>query len=111
MGGGTAFKCAAGTLRYDVRFVKEGWGLPYGISYLPGFRPRLLQPLSTVRDGLDALTDAASGESPPVEETSTEASALPRRSGQPRLESPAAPQQKADQVTRTNRPARSSGNV
>lgn len=103
-----AFICSTGTIRYQVHFVKESHSLPDGIHYRLDFKPRLLQAKHTYQHELDAVMDVTCGESPAVEEASTEASASPRRSDEPEPGSPTSLLQQAGCGSRARRFACSS---
>lgn len=59
-------------MRYHVLFVKKWWRLLDDMHYLPDFKPKFLQPMSTVEGEPDAVMDAVSQESFAVKEISTE---------------------------------------
>lgn len=104
----TALTCAANTIKLYVYFVEKRYGLPDSTHYLPGSKPRFLQPACTSRDDPGAVKDAACGKSCAVEEASTEAPAAPRRSDKPKLEGLAAVTEQADCGICTSWPACSS---
>lgn len=104
----TAITCTADIIRFQVHLVKERYGLPDGVHYLPDFKPKILRPPSTSQDDLDSVADAVCGESPDVEKASTKAPAAAKRSHEPKLGSPAALPQQADRIIRTRQANRSS---
>lgn len=60
---------ASDTISFHVYFAKEGCILPVGISYLPDFTRRFLQPLISNPGDLSPLINTVCAESPAVEKS------------------------------------------
>lgn len=102
------FTRATDTIRYHVPFLKEWYSLPDGTHYLPGYKPKFLEPSCTSQDDLNAVIDNVRGECRAVRESNTDAFAEPRTSDEPEIEILAALTHQADLSTCTKRPARNS---
>lgn len=103
----TALTYTAGTIRNYFHLVREVYSLPDRIRYLPGFKPKFLQPPSTSQDDLYQLMGAVCGESLAEEEAKAKTYAPPGRSDNPEPGSFTALARQVDRVIRIERAARS----